>query len=151
MKNSEWLLVKGMYQFESGFKGALSFVAASVVDWYTEKYIDGDTLPPGKSIGDYKRDKSTIDQWDWMRVQFAYALKGQDGSLKKYIDDMRPLYPSGEASPYVITDGSCDSDVVEADLLTRITASGIFNYWAESRPEHKGAMWNGNTWVKPTI
>ncbi|MCP4987231.1 MAG: hypothetical protein GY928_14630 [Colwellia sp.] len=149
MKNSEWLLIKGMYQFGSGFKGALSFVAAGVVDWYTEKYIDGDTIPAGKSIGDYKRDKSTIDQWDWMRVQFAYALKGQDGSLKRYIDDLRPLFPANQVSPFVIIGGACDSDVVEIELLTRITASGIFNYWAESRPEHKGVMFIDNKWTKP--
>jgi len=137
MKNSEFAQIKGQHQFKDGFKGALSFIIAGIIDWYTKKDVDGN----------YVRSKETIDQWDWLRVNFAYSLKGQDGNVNKYVDDLRPLFPVLEDSPFTLTDGKCDSDEVESELITRISAGGYFNYWAGAKPEHKGKMFVNNEWV----
>jgi len=142
MKHSEFTKIKSHDNFKAGFQGALSLIVSEVIDWFTEKDHDGN----------YVRTKKTIDQWDYKRVQFAYSLKGADGNVLKYIDDLRPLFPSTEEPeipffPFDMSDksdpqwektGMPNADDVELHLYQRIKEGGYFNYWAMATPELVG-------------
>ena len=139
MKHSNFTNIKIHRNFKAGFQGALALIIAEIIDWFTEKDVNGN----------YKRNKDVIDAWDNARVNFAYSLKGKDGEVIKYIDDLRPLFPVNEIvsdnkyAPFTLMDdplnqnpnGIPDIDDVETILYQRIKAGGYINYWAGATPE----------------
>lgn len=139
MKQSEFSYLIAQSNFKIGFRGALSLIIAEIIDANTSEGVD----------------ITSIDYFEFKRREFAYSLKGADGSMDRYVHDLRPLFPAAESTepyfPFTLTEdvqqknGVCDIDEVETQLYLRIKAGGFFNYWAKALPEDKGKMYDVNT------
>lgn len=138
MKQSEFNYLTKQDNFKIGFQGALALLIAEIVDANTAE---------GISIND-------ITLFEKKRRDWAYRMKGADGSVLKFIYDLRPLFPTAETTPFApfnmgeptdqLPYGLVDIDQVEEVLSQRIKAGGYINYWADAMPEDNGKMLQSN-------
>ena len=81
MKQSEFNYLIKQDNFKAGFRGALSLLIAEIVDANTAENVD----------------ITTIDYFEFKRREFAYSMKGANGSFDRYLSDLRSLFPKKES------------------------------------------------------
>ena len=147
MKTQEFNDLIKQDAFKEGFKGALSLLIAEIVDANTQ--VDGD--------GKFITDITTIDYFEYKRREWAYKMGGMNGSVEKYLSDLRPLFPpdqAGDYEPFTIPQenseyipSKVDATEVEDQLKARIEEGGFINYWAGCRSEDQGKTYQNGQWV----
>jgi len=143
MKQSEFNYIKRHGNFTTGFKGALAQIIAEIIDTNTADDVSIETI-------DYK---------EYKRREWAYSMAGTEGNVKKYIDDLRPLFPTMETGAYhpfkldetdsQWADGVPNIDDAELILYQRIKDGGYDNYWAKVKSEDIGKMYINGKWQIP--
>lgn len=150
MKQSSFSKLSAQPNFSIGFQGAMALIISEIIDWYTTK----------DEAGNFIRNESNIDKWDLTRVNYAYSLRNNPDCINKFVNGMRALFPLSEAdetnkySPFVLTENPnendtqtpliADVDDVETILYERIKTTGIFNYWANVKPDYVGISNDGS-------